>query len=115
MSDTACEVLKTTTGIIARAELVLTSESTSLPVFRGRFKSRTTRCGQGASLYLPSRRKNKIASAPSLTELICKRRLLLTNASLVRSISAGLSSTSRTSGIHVNDVIGPPAEVLEPE
>src|SRR5579863_3386009 len=99
MSEVACEVLKITTGMVARTGSARTSESTSLPVLRGRFRSSTTRSGAGDSRYLPCRRKNKIASVPSSTELTCISRLLRASASLVRSISAGLSSTNSTSGI----------------
>src|ERR1035438_7777866 len=97
MSELACEVVKMTTGIFARTGSVLTSANTARPSFRGKFRSRTMRPGVGASLYFPRRRRKEMASSPSWTALRWICHLLLDNTSLVRSMSARLSSTSKTS------------------
>src|SRR5450755_3296341 len=99
MSELACEVVNTTTGMVASVGSVLMSESTWRPSLRGRFRSSTTRSGEGAVLYFRSWRRNEIASAPSCTVLTWKCCLLWASTSLVKSISAGLSSTNRTSGV----------------
>src|ERR1039458_4356707 len=77
----------------------LTSASTSRPSFRGRFKSSTTKSGTGALAYFPWWRRKESASDPSLTALMWKCLLLWARISLVKSMSAGLSSTIRISGV----------------
>src|SRR5579872_2284313 len=90
-----------TTGIFASLGSDFTSASTSCPFLRGKLRSRIMRSGMGASTYFPWCRKKEMASAPSLTALTWKCWLLWASTSLVRSISAGLSSTIRSSGVFI--------------
>src|SRR5258708_3317871 len=101
MSVLACEGVKITTGIFDREGSALMSESTWRPSRRGRLRSSTTRSGEGASAYFPWWRKNEIASAPSCTVFTWKCCLLWASTSLVKSMSAGLSSTNRISGVFI--------------
>src|SRR5690606_13835239 len=91
----------------------LPSSRTSRPSLRGRLRSSRMRCGCGASVYSPSRRRKRSASTPS--ETTCSRlpTLCSSNASLVMRTSPGSSSTSSSSmgctkvtSLNVSDLFG---------
>src|SRR5574340_430848 len=71
--------------------------STSRPSFFGRLRSSKMISGRGASLYFPCRRRNSMASTPSLVQCRLLYTLPSLSASRVRRSSPGLSSTSRIS------------------
>src|SRR5664279_342432 len=63
---------------------------------RGRLRSRRMRSGRGASALTPSRRRNAIASTPSVATRMSMVGLASSKTSRVRRTSPGLSSTSKT-------------------
>src|SRR5262249_2952456 len=97
MSSSACDVVRTTTGMTRSPGSPFSSARTSRPSRRGRLRSSRIRPGRGALAYSPVRCRNCSACSPSFTTCSWLRILWCSNASRVIRTSPGSSSTSSTS------------------
>src|SRR5579884_527116 len=97
MSDSACELVRTTTGMRRSRSSDLMAARTSRPPSRGRLRSSRIRSGRGASANSPWRRNRLSAASPLVATLTWVAARAPRSPSRISTTSPGLSSTSRIS------------------